>query len=299
MRLAELYERAVNWPSQTAIIVTMAVAAAFVVVGFLLSFMKRAWIGRGLGLVGLIIVVAGLFLLSEQSYTERPRDSITVTRFRRTDHTRQLLFLAMTALPCAAGVVMWASFVKTRLRRRGQVPRHLMAGRNFFAQKDYEGALREYSMAIHSAPELAEAYCRRGSVYQELGKTAQALTDFDRAIACDPRYSSAYLARGQMRTETGDFDGALADFAQLMVIRANDPAIYLQRGACLVKMGHLGEAAADFQRVLKLTNHSDYAEPAKNYLHQIEARSGLPLHYNNGTRVLPASPQPRAQDHAI
>ena len=96
-----------------------------------------------------------------------------------------------------------------------------------------------------------------------MGKTAQAMTDLDRAIECDPRLPSAYLERGKMRTESGDFDGALADFGQLMLIRANDPDTYLQRGVCLVKKGLVDDAVADFHRVLKLTNHSDYAEPAK------------------------------------
>ena len=38
-----------------------------------------------------------------------------------------------------------------------------------------------------------------------------------------------------------------------------------------MKKGLLREAAADFQRVLKLTNHSDFAEPAKQYLRECEA----------------------------
>ena len=95
-------------------------------------------------------------------------------------------------------------------------------------RRNFEAALREYNQAIHAAPELAEAYCRRGVVYHEMGKTEQALTDLDRAIQCDPRLPSAYLERGKMRTESGDFDGALADFGQLMTIRANDPDTYLQ-----------------------------------------------------------------------
>ena len=56
-----------------------------------------------------------------------------------------------------------------------------------------------------------------------------------------------------------------------MTIRANDPETYLNRGICLVKKGLVSEAAADFQRVLKLTNHSDFAEPAKQYLRECES----------------------------
>ncbi len=56
-----------------------------------------------------------------------------------------------------------------------------------------------------------------------------------------------------------------------MNLRANDPEAYLNRGICLLKKGLVREATADFQRVLKLTNHSDYAEPAKQYLRECES----------------------------
>jgi tetratricopeptide (TPR) repeat protein len=195
---------------------------------------------------------------------------------------------------------MWFGFAKTRHRLQREVPRHLKAGRRYFAQKEYQSALAEYNQALHTAPQLAEAYCRRGFVYQAMGQTEHARNDFDQAILYDPRLALAYLQRGKMLTESGDLDGALADFGQLMVIQANDPDTYLHRGICLVKKGLLSDALADFHRVLKLTNHSDFAEPAKAYIRQLEDRasSSLPS-AANGESALPSSPRPRAQDHAI
>ena len=52
-------------------------------------------------------------------------------------------------------------------------------------------------------------------------------------------------------------------------MRPNDAECYLNRGVCLAKKGILSDAILDFQRVLKLTNHSDYAEPARYYLDQL------------------------------
>jgi tetratricopeptide (TPR) repeat protein len=297
MRLAEIYARAVNWPSPRGVAVTLAVAALLVIGGYGLSFAKRVWFGRVLGFLGLCVILAALFVVREQTIIEKPSRLITVTRFRYSERTRLMVSVTMAALPCAAAAVMWFGFVKARYRLRKHVPRHLKAGRRLFAQKDFEAALREYNLAIHAAPDLAEAYCWRGAVFHEMGQTAQAMNDIDRAIACDPRYPSAYLERAKRRTESGDFEGALADFGQLMTIRANDPDSFLHRGICLFKKGLLNEAAADFRRVLKLTNHSDYAEPAKTYLRQIDdlARRAE----GNGAPIVPASSQPRAQDHAI
>jgi tetratricopeptide (TPR) repeat protein len=301
MRLAEVYERAINWPSQTGIAVTLALASLLVVAGFVLSFKKVRWLGRGLGLLGLCILMAMLFVVLEQTNIEKSGESVTVKRFRYPERTRLSVVITMIALPCAALAVMWIGYLRSRYERRSQVPRLLKAGRKHFVERDFESALREYNQAIDAAPELAEAYCRRGLVFHEMGNSARALTDLDHAIQCDPRLPAAYLERGKMRTESGDLDGALADFGQLMLIRANDPETYLHRGVCLAKKGLVNDAAADFHRVLKLTNHSDYAEPAKNYLRQVLAdQANAPPQFRpNGSPALPISPKPRAQDHAI
>ena len=82
----------------------------------------------------------------------------------------------------------------------------------------------------------------------------------------------------------------------------NDPDTYLQRGVCLVKKGLVDDAIADFYRVLKLTNHSDYAEPAKAYLRQVlDEKAGADGAVSTQRRAGPASPPPqtRAQDHVL
>jgi tetratricopeptide (TPR) repeat protein len=150
----------------------------------------------------------------------------------------------------------------------------LKQGRKLLFQKEYDAALREYNRAIRIAPELGEAYCWRGLVYNAMGDTARASADFDRALERDTRLAPAYLGRGKIRTDSGNFDGALTDFAELMRIQPNDPESFLHRGICLEKKGLLAEAIADFERVLKLTNHSDFAEPAKSHLSRCQGRSG-------------------------
>ena len=119
-----------------------------------------------------------------------------------------------------------------------------------------------------------------------------------RAIA---RFAPAYLQRGKMCLESGDYDSALADFGMLMSLRANDPETHLGRGICLLKKGLLTEAAADFQRVLKLTNHSDFAEPAKQYLRECEpaAPKSLPAASGNGSAPTVPSSDPISPEFMI
>ena len=81
----------------------------------------------------------------------------------------------------------------------------------------------------------------------------------------------------------------------------NDPDFYLSRGICLMKKGLSSEAAADFERVLKLTNHSDFAEPAKKYLHEYESHTSASSTPTGATAPAapPYSSKPAAQDYVV
>jgi hypothetical protein len=74
----------------------------------------------------------------------------------------------------------------------------------------------------------------------------------------------------------------------------------LQRGICLAKKWLVDDAMADFHRVLKLTNHSDFAEPAKDFIRQLLDQPGRPPLLNaNGAQAIATAPTHHAQDHGI
>jgi len=298
MSLAQYYERVIDWPGPTGLVVALSAAGALLLLAVvLLSFRKLTWFARGLGLIALVLLMVVLWVVHEQMITEKQGPHITLIRYRYSERARVLVVPALICLPLGALVVMSSVLVSTQRWLRDQVPSILKSGRRHHFQKEYAAALRQYNQAIKNAPDQAEAYCRRGSVYQAMGKTALALADFDRAIERDPRLAAAYLQRGKLRTESGDLENALADFGQLMSLKVNDAESYLNRGICLVKKGLLNAAAADFERVLKLTNHTDFAEPAKNYLRYCQDQPSLPPAIANGPPLIPAPPQPRAHDH--
>ena len=65
----------------------------------------------------------------------------------------------------------------------------------------------------------------------------------------------------------------------------------------------ISEAILDFHRVLKLTNHSDYAEPARFYLNQLGSENSTPStlpgangpdHAADSTAI-----QPTGQDYVL
>jgi tetratricopeptide (TPR) repeat protein len=299
MTLAEYYDRVINWPDQTGLAIGLGAGLAILcIAALLLAIGKVRRFARGLGIVGLLVLMAFVWVVHSQTITEKQGPRLTVTTMRYSPRIRQATTAALVGLPAIAAVVMSLVFFSTRRRLRAQVPRQLKAGRRHLVNKEYTAALREYNKAIEASPENAEAYFRRGSVLQAMGDVPHAIEDFDRAIDHDSRLAPAYLARAKIHTETGNLDLALADFEKLMAFRANDAESFLHRGICLLKKGFLGDAAADFQRVLKLTNHSDFAEPAKTYLHECQGPDypTAPIHGANGASADRSVPETRAQE---
>jgi tetratricopeptide (TPR) repeat protein len=302
MNFAEYYSRVINWPGRTALVVALAVAFGLILVAVLiLRTDKHRRFARFLGLVGVALIMVAMWTVHEQTVTVKKTAHITVTTYRYSERSRLALLVALVALPAVASVVMSSVFVSTRRRLRELVPSRLREGRRHHVEKEYAAALRDYNEAIDTSPHLAEAYFRRGSLYQTMGEKSLALADFERAIQRDPRFAPAYRERGRCSLDTGDFDSALADFGMLMTLRASDPEAYLNRGICLVKKGLVREAISDFQRVLKLTNHSDFAEPAKQYLRECESSTAraLPAAGANGSAASSPSSEPISPEFMI
>jgi tetratricopeptide (TPR) repeat protein len=302
MTAGEAYQHIINGfrPLDLGIAGAVSVGLLLIACG-LLAARRWKWFSLALGTIAVVTVVGILGVVRLQTVTIRESESVTVTRSRYPDRVRVFARNTMIGTPVVIVLIGATAWAVSRHRLRQRVPHLLKAGRAHLFQKEYDPALSLFNKAIQIAPHRAEGYYGRGSVHHASGDLVNALADFDRAIQHDPRLIAAYIQRAKIRTETGDLDGALEDFGQLLKIRSTDPDLYLSRGICLFKKGQFQEAADDFHRVLKLTNHSDFAEPAKEYLRQIDPHAEsvrpLPATGANGALESPALPKPQIQDY--
>jgi tetratricopeptide (TPR) repeat protein len=67
--------------------------------------------------------------------------------------------------------------------------------------RDFDGAINDYSEAIRLDPMFADAFYNRGAAKAAKGDVDEAIEDYSRAIAIDPRHSRAYFSRGRVREE--------------------------------------------------------------------------------------------------
>jgi lipoprotein NlpI len=95
------------------------------------------------------------------------------------------------------------------------------------------------------------------------------LPDFNQALTFNTRSADALLHRALVHMARGFYDLALVDFNNSLDIQPYVLDGLLNRGICRVKLGDYAGAVTDFRLILHLTNHTDYADPARQHLQQL------------------------------
>ena len=131
------------------------------------------------------------------------------------------------------------------------------AGGMIAAERDYAGAIADYTKSIEILPRYALAYYNRGNARLAQGDLASAISDYDSAIAMSsglpkPRLPDVYNNRGHAWLERGDFEKAIADSNEAIKINPRYALGYLNRGLSRLAQGREDEAERDFHRCIEL-----------------------------------------------
>jgi tetratricopeptide (TPR) repeat protein len=88
----------------------------------------------------------------------------------------------------------------------------------YFKLKEYEKAIKFYTLAIKYNPKYTAAYHRRGEYKYILGKYDEALLDYNWAIILNPNYTQSYFYRGLVKLKLGDKEGACLDLQKALAL---------------------------------------------------------------------------------
>ena len=258
------------WIVQLGVGRILWVSGILTLAGLTLAAFRRVRIaGLVVAACGLAVLAAGLFAVTLLEIRERVSPNLIVERFYYPPSTRQL---ALYGLAFLAGITLITIRAWRRSYRRirlAKLPIHLKQGLRAFFQKENEVALKEYTLAISIDRDRAETYNRRGQVYFQMGDLTRALADFDKAIDLAPEVANSYRMRGSVHARHNNYDQALNDYEFALKLDPADCASILGRGICFARLGRTQLAIEELRRVLRLTNHSDYADPAKEYLRNL------------------------------
>lgn len=131
-------------------------------------------------------------------------------------------------------------------------------GKAYFAQKQYDLALKDYNRVI------AAAYLERGYLYEKMGKEDKAIDQYSLSILNDPTYEVAYDHRGFMYNKIGRYDLALIDCNKAIEINPKFPEGYLNKGTAYENQHLYKEAIETYRSLLENvpvedTHHRDKA----------------------------------------
>lgn len=87
-------------------------------------------------------------------------------------------------------------------------------GNIYYNERNFVGAIENYTKAIEYGPQNQEAYHNRACCYDAQGEYAQAVADYTKAIELKPDYALAYSNRGRTHQRLGNTAQAEADFAK-------------------------------------------------------------------------------------
>ncbi len=140
--------------------------------------------------------------------------------------------------------------------RPGHVDEFILRGLARQAKGDADGAIEDFTRAIHLDPTNGATFCNRGNARLAKRDLVGAVQDFDRTIELDANCDAGYTGRGRVAQERGDVDGAIRDFTRAIELNPEDPIAFSNRGNSRTAKGDAIGAIDDFGRAIELDANS-------------------------------------------
>src|SRR5919197_4897309 len=176
---------------------------------------------------------------------------------------KQTITVATALLLCFAGSHVCPA--KPPAKSAAGAANHMQRGIELAQQKNYQGAIDEFTKAIEANPKDARGYTNRGTAYRQAAQTAQAagdagaaatryssaLADFTKAIEVAPKDEVAYRERGMTAVMQSQFDVARPDSDKAIELAPDDGYAYKFRGFAEIGLNQWDKAAADFTTAIQ------------------------------------------------
>ncbi len=123
-------------------------------------------------------------------------------------------------------------------------------GMLYFFQGKFDSVIQDFQAYIQLSPQKAEAYRMLGMGYLKIGDHPSAIANFTRAIEMDSQLASAYANRAEAFFQGGDYDQAILDSTKAIEIGGNPREIadaYRTRAKALRMTGRNELSAEDIR----------------------------------------------------
>lgn len=115
----------------------------------------------------------------------------------------------------AAENLIWTTWIEHEDRNNTRL---MHMGIKAMADRRFDDAAEIFTALIDQAPDYAEAWNKRATVYFIQGKLALSAADVDRTLALEPRHFGALSGLGQIEMLRGNGDAALKAFESAVAL---------------------------------------------------------------------------------
>ena len=131
-------------------------------------------------------------------------------------------------------------------------------GKEKYNNRDFEGAVLDFTYAIEAEPNVADFYYERGLSYFHLNKKSLALMDLNEAQKLQPNYPFRYSSRAYIKDSCGDTVGAIEDYKRAIELDPEDAVSYNNLGLLQEKLGYEEASKKNFTIADQLAEKSDF-----------------------------------------
>jgi Flp pilus assembly protein TadD len=135
-----------------------------------------------------------------------------------------------------------------------------------YLQKDYAGAIPDFTKALQQHPRFKGAYYYRALCRFSIKDYENSVRDYDTLLFLDPKYADGYLNRGQAKANLGDLLGAISDFNAATNFNPRDFLPFYNRGILYSIQGRKNEAYYEFSSAINLAPNSSDAYYARGMI---------------------------------
>jgi len=137
---------------------------------------------------------------------------------------------------------------KFQLPKQPDDKRAMVSGNQKLRNKDFDGAIIDFSRAISINPSNCGYYLIRANTREKKRDYASAVADYTQALEHGWEDKDViFISRAEVRERVGDLDGAIADYTLMIEIKPKDADSYRRRGLMKQKKGDAKGAAADME----------------------------------------------------
>ncbi len=120
------------------------------------------------------------------------------------------------------------------------------------SQRDYRGAIVDFTQAIAMFPGGTEAYLGRAKAYDALKNDKAVLEDCYQILQRDPNAAQAYIYQGLARLRLGYPQGAVEAYTQAIALDATFAQAYYRRAQARLELKETALAYPDLQKAIEL-----------------------------------------------